>query len=379
MAKKKLFIDASPLLDPRLSGIGHTVLSMIRVMSSSSYFKDYDLCLIVPYLKRKRLDQYRLTNVRIKSVLLPARVWNVWPRFLFMPPIDLFFGRGVYLFMNYKRWPLVFSKSVTYVYDANFAIYPEYVEARNLRMLQSNLRRWMSQSSRIVTISAASKKELVEHANAPADKISVIYCGVDTDFMRPASSADIKEVKSRYAIEGEYLMFLSNIEPRKNIENLLKALRLLPDEYKKRYSLVLIGGMAWSNDAIMAEIDKTRAEGWRIIKPTSYVPDADLPALLSGAKLLIHPAFHEGFGISPLQAMACGTPVAVSDLPVMHETIGENGTFFNPHSPQAISEALRGIMTHTQTEDEASKGRERAAEFSWNRAVQRLSKLMSKL
>jgi glycosyltransferase involved in cell wall biosynthesis len=137
--------------------------------------------------------------------------------------------------------------------------------------------------------------------------------------------------------------------------------------------------MAWSNDTIMAEIDKTKAEGWRIIKPSSYVPDADLPALLSGAKLLVHPAFHEGFGISPLQAMACGTPVAVSDLPVMHETVGENETFFDPHDTQAISEALRGIMTHTRTEDEVSRRRKRAMEFSWNKAAQRLGELMSKL
>jgi len=281
MAKPKIFIDASPLLDPRLSGIGHTVLSMIKTMSESPFFENYELCLIVPYLKKSNLERFHLRNVTVKTILLPARVWNVWPRLSFMPPIDFFLGKGVYIFMNYKKWPLAFSKSITYVYDANYAIYPQYVEARNLHMLQANLGRWMTASDKLVTISKASKAELIEYANAPAEKIEVIYCGVDTDFMRPAPKEEVDRVMKEYGITKKYLMFLSNIEPRKNIENLLEALDLLPEKYKKTHALLLVGGMAWSTDAIMAKINAAKKEGWIIIKPSRYVPDEDLPGLLT--------------------------------------------------------------------------------------------------
>ena len=376
---KRLFIDATPLLDYRLSGIGHTVLSMVKAMSESTLYANYNIYLVAPYLKCNQLRRFRFKNIRIISIPLPARVWNAWPQFIFMPPVDLFLGRGTYIFMNYKKWPLLFSKSITYVYDANYAMYPAYVEPRNLRMLQHNLPRWMSHSDTLVTISESSKYDLITYAHAPLDKLRVIYCGVDKETMHSAGAKAVTAVRRRYGIEKKYLMFLSNVEPRKNIENLLKALRLLPPEYKKTYSLVIVGGMSWSEGQIIDEIEKTKKDGWSIIKPSRYVPDEDLPALLSGAELLVHPAFHEGFGISPLQALACGTPVAVSDIPVMHETVGEAGEYFDPNDPQSIANTLHGIISHKQLVVSKQAMLQRAAKFSWDRAARSLYKLIGEL
>lgn len=381
MKKKSVYIDTSPLLDDKLSGIGHTTLSLITHLTTDKKLTEtHQVYLLVPFLKIDRLRRWHIRNAKIKPVYVPARLWNLWPRLIVAPPIDLFLGRGVYLFMNYKKWPLLKSKSVTFIYDVNYLIYPEYVEKRNLNMLRKHIQRWVRESSRVVTISESSKTEIIQHLDISPDSVDIAYCGVDRNTFRPQSSDEIEVVKRRYGIKNNYLIFLSNIEPRKNIHRLVQALRRLP-EYKDKYALLMIGGMTWSSDEIWSEINAARDEGWEIIKPEVYVPDEDLPGLLSGATALVHPAHHEGFGISPLQAIACGTPVLVSDIPVMHEVIGDSGRYFDPMSVESIRDCISDFL-HNTSELRAvasQSGSSIVQRFSWSRSADKIVKLINEL
>lgn len=381
MKKKRIFIDANPLLTDRLSGIGHTTLSLIsHLVQNEQIKKEYEINLLVPFRKKHRLRQWKIRGVAIKPVYVPARVWNMWPQIYFAPPIDIFIGRGIYLFTNFKRWPLVLSKSATFVYDVSYRIFPQYVEESNLALLCKNMGKWIKSSDRIITISEASKTEISRLLGVNPEKISVVPCGVDRNQFKRTKQVAIDGIKARYGIEKDYLLFLSNIEPRKNIQRLVRALRQLP-EYKGKYSLVLVGGMSWSSEAIWAEIEDARKEGWHIIKPERYVPDSDLPALLSGATALVHPTYHEGFGISPLQALACGTPVLVSDIPVMHEVVGEVGVYFDPNSTESVKRCIGNFLSHSKKIQAKmlKAGPSRAVYFGWDMSADRIVKLMDEL
>lgn len=357
------------MLETRLSGIGHLTLRMVQALAKHS---DYDIRLLAPTAKSYLLNQWQLTNVRVVRVPLPARVWNNWPRVRWMPPIDLFFGRGLYLFPNFKRWPLVFSRSITYVHDISFELFPQFTEPRNLRMLAGNVARWAAASDLVITDSKTSRQEILGHYKLAPGKVKAIYCGVDAS-VKPASKVEIAAVRTKYGITKPYLFFLSNLEPRKNIGRLVRALAELPEAYKTKYCLVLVGGMGWQNTDIMAEIDTARKAGWEIIKPKTYVPDAEIPALLSGAEMLVHPALHEGFGIPVAEAMACGTPVVASDIAVLHEVAGDAAIYADPHDPAAIAEKIKRVLTDAQLRKNLiTAGERRAHTFTWDAAAEQL-------
>ncbi len=371
--KKRLYIDAGPLLTERLSGIGHLTLEMIRaLLRREDVRRDYEIRLLAPIAKAFLLNRWRIDGVRITRVPLLARMWNMWPRLRFAPPVDIFLGKGVYIFTNYRCWPLAFSKSITYVHDISFELFPQFTEPRNLAML-ANVPRWIAASDLVITDSQTSKDEIVSHYKLDEQKIRAIYCGVDKTAFRPVSQAEIDSVKKKYSISKPYLFFLSNLEPRKNIITLIRALYELPGTFKNKYALVMVGGMSWHTDDIVAEIDKARDAGWNIIKPSVYVPDQEIPALLSGAEMLVHPVLHEGFGIPPIEAMACGTPVIVSDIPVMHEVAGEAALYVDPHSPSDIANKIQLLATDKKLRQQlTSKGSMRAAMFTWDGAAEEL-------
>jgi glycosyltransferase involved in cell wall biosynthesis len=375
MKKTSIYIDAVPILTTALSGVGHATLQIIRGLSEDAeVLKRYRICLLVPVNKVGLLEQWQLANVAVKKVPLPARVWNVWPRIPFALPIDLLFGRGIYLYPNFKRWPVLFSKSITYIHDIAFASHPEFIEPRNLALLQQNAARWIRRSTAIVTVSETSKDEIMHHFQVPTSKVFVVYNGVDTQLFHKTSSAAVDAVKKRYKIATtKYLFFLSNLEPRKNVGRLIDAFTHLPEARKQEYSLVLVGGMSWLNDDIFAKIKAANNAGWRVVKPDKYVPDEDLPALITGAEILVHPTIHEGFGITPLEAMACGTPVIVSDIPVMHEVIGEDALYVDPCQTTDITTTIEKLLRDAQTRRQLSKkGPGRASEFTWEKAIQQL-------
>lgn len=381
MGKKKVFIDAGPLLETKLSGIGHLVLNTMRTLARNERFTaTHDIYLLAPIKKAHLLDQWQLKNVKVAAIPVLSRIWNFWPRLWVAPPLDLFLGRGIYLFPNYKRWPLAASPSLTWVHDIAFKFFPEATEPRTLKLLQNNISRFVRKSTRVLTLSEQSKKEILEHFPETTGKLDIVPCGVDLNFFTPSTEADIATAKQKYGIPGKYIFFLSNLEPRKNILRLLAAFTALPEEYKQQYSLVLVGGMAWRSEPIYAAIEKARQEGWGIIKPQNYVPDDELPALISGAEMLVSPALHEGFGLSPLQAMACGTPVAVSDIGAIREVVGDAGIYFDPCNEAEMTSTIKRILDDQSLRQELrQKGLARAKLFSWEDAVKQLAGIIEQV
>lgn len=368
MADKKtaLFIESIPLIEDRPSGVAHTLAGLVAAMAADPRITTkYEIVLVAPKRGLHKLDRWPgLEGCTRKGMPLRMKIINGLIKFHLLPYMDLLLGRGVYLFGNFKNWPLTKrSLSFTYVHDICYALYPQFVSPKNQQFLFKNVPKFIARTDYVITVSESSRREVIDYYHLPEDKVLVLYNGVNGEVYRPHQPEEVTTVKTRYGIEGKYFLFVSNIEPRKNVDRLVEAFKRLP----RNYTLVLVGGSGWLNEATFAAIDAANKEGIRIIKPKAFVPDEDVAALMSGAEALVHPALHEGFGMTPLEAMAAGTPVAVADIPAVREVVGDAGIYFDPASVDAIAEAMQLMVAMPDAERNAyrQKGAKRASEFAW--------------
>jgi glycosyltransferase involved in cell wall biosynthesis len=372
--KERLYIDARAIASEKISGIGHNLVEIIRALERMiTNGEELDIILLVPISKTRFIEQWGFEQVRIKTMPIPMRVINVLERFRLLPPMDVFLGQGSYLFPNYTNWPLLMSKSFTYIHDIGFVLYPQFVEPRNLRLLLKSVPRWIKRSDKIIAISHNASQEISEHYNLPKRQVQVVPCGVDIKLFKPQSQKSTDQLKKTYNLPTEYLLYFGNIEPRKNLVSLIGAYKSLPNKLKEKYALVLAGGDGWLNEPIHEAIQQAKKEGNNIIMPSQYVSDKDLPALYSGAAVLVHPSYYEGFGISPLQAMACGVPVITSGVSAMPEVVGDAGLYINPDDQKDISDKISLLMNNTVLRDGLiKKGLSRARQFGWDGSAVKL-------
>jgi glycosyltransferase involved in cell wall biosynthesis len=295
-----------------------------------------------------------------------------------LPPMDLLVGKGTYIFPNFRNWPLLYSKSITYIHDVSFNVFPEYVEKKNLRFLARNVHTWMKRTNIVVTVSNHAKNEITRFYPQIKDNVRVVYNGI-TEAFKPIHKSEVEPVLKEYNLKfKEYFIFLSNLEPRKNVNGLLEAYeKFMLESGHQDTKLVLVGGMGWNNEAILQKIASINRRQVNVIVPSHYVPDADLPALLSGAAALIHPAHYEGFGISPLQAMACGTQVVVANNSSLPEVVADGGVYVDDRS---VEDILRGInVVYNKRYVNNAKGLKQSLNFSWKQSADNLIDILLEL
>ncbi|MDL2341607.1 MAG: glycosyltransferase family 1 protein [Patescibacteria group bacterium] len=383
MPKTKLFIEASAICETRISGVGQVTLStIIELAKNDAFLQRFKIVLLIPSGTRGSLQQHSLPmhNVETKVIHLEKHIFHRLLVYRLLPPMDLLFGKGIYLFPNFKNWPVYHSNSLTYIHDVAFRLYPETVQRKNLKMLKHNVPLWVKRTTRIITVSSSSKQEIIHELGVDTDKVNVVPNGVDTTYFRPMPKIETDDIKQQYGIQGNYLLYVGNIEPRKNISRLLDAYAGLPENLRDEYSLVLVGGGGWGKDDIESKIVTLQGDGFNIIRPDVYVPDAHLPYLYSGASLLTHVALHEGFGLSVLQAMACKTPVLASDIAVLHEVADLAATYVNPLKISDITDKMSTVLQDKKLQQRLiTLGTKRVAEYSWKESSKKLVKIIERL
>lgn len=374
----KIYIDALALVPQRKSGIGNVLEQTLTHLLKLPQVKERNVYLVVPLWKAKYLQRFVQPGVKIKTIYLPARALAVLLRLNILPPLDLFLGRGVYLFPNYRNWPLWSSRSITYIYDLGYLRFPSTVQPKNRAYLERHVKRWVARTDKIVTISQQVKDELEIYLHVAYNKISVIYCGVDGKLFYRRRAEEIAIVKERYSIPfKDYLLFVGNIEPRKNLIALLDAYLQLPLRQQQKYGLVLIGGGGWLNEEFHQRLASAQVDGKDVLKVEKYVESKDLPALYSGASALLLPSVYEGFGIPPLEAMACGTPAIVSDVPAIREVVQDAGYYFDPNRTDTITRAIIHALKDEGRTDLIRLGEERARQLNWDMAAADLEQVIT--
>ena len=217
-------------------------------------------------------------------------------------------------------------------------------------------------ASNIFADSESTRDDLQHLLNAPAEKIAVVYPAYDSQVYKPVRDTSIiAAVRAKYCVGKDYILSIGTIHPRKNYLRLIEAFAKLP---MPNYQLVIIGKRGWLYDAIFGQVKAFGLEG-RVLF-LDYVPAIDMPALLSGARMLAFPSLHEGFGLPVLEAQACGTPVACSMVSSLPEAAGDAALFFDPFDVDAITGAmLRVIRDESVGAKLIARGFDNLRRFSW--------------
>lgn len=376
--KLKVFIDADVLIAAHFSGIGHYTLELLRALDSLIEDRDdVEVTLGVYFRALHKIKAYSFKNFKIRRSPWPLRISNGLKIRGRQPPYDIFFGKKIYVFPNYTSWPLWFSKSVTFVYDLSFEYYPQYVEPRNQKFLSSGVRASVARSEKIVTISTNSQKEIVEFYGVDKSKVPIIYPGIDQSQFYRWREAAVKKVKARYGIHGKYILFVGNIEPRKNLKTLLLAYEQLDKKLRQEYSLLLVGARGWLDDEIFEVIERLRQNGNHIQQPLEWVKDKDRAAIFSGAELFVYPSLYEGFGIPPLEAMACGVPVITSNNSSLPEVVGSAAEMVEAGNVDELADAIAQLL-HDTTRRQAmiQAGFKQVDKYSWRTEAKKLLQIL---
>lgn len=376
MKTKHIYIDGMPLIDESMSGIGYVAYSsMCALMEIPEFRSSYKLHLIITKGSYKQLLRWGPLDqaINVVEIPLPKKVFNALFYYNLLPPMDVFLGKGTFLFFNFKNWRLFRSANITYIHDFVYKRYPETMR-ENLRFIMNRLMpKWVKRASKTVVVSHFVASEF-EHFFPDNPKPEVVPNGVDHNTFYPVKSETIQSVLLTYHIAKPYFLFVGNIEPRKNLMRFLDAVDLLPVNIQQEHAVVLIGGKGWKNNAILKKIATLRSKGILFVSPDTYVSDKDLAALYSGAVALVHPAIYEGFGLTPLQAMACGCAVICGHNSALSEVVGDTGIICDVHEVISLRDALvfSIISKQQNNDDQKTKRMNTASLFSWHQSANRL-------
>ncbi len=375
----KIAFEAQALFDQERTGIGWCSKELIDHLIE---YPDFEYILNCFHCFRKGpreerekiLEKYREKGCKINySKYIPARIYNHLERIIPLP-YRLLFGTDADLtqFFNYTIPYGVAGKSMTIIHDMTFMVYPETIQKKTYNWLNSNIRKYCGRAAVILTVSEFSRQEIIKYLGIPADKIEVIYDGVDLDLFHPGYDPEqIDKTKEKYGINGDYILYLGTLEPRKNIETLVAAYADLKNSRENVPKLVLAGKKGWMYDSIFAGVEAAGLKQDVIF--TDYVPEEDVPLLMSGAKMFVFPSLYEGFGMPPLEAMACGTPVITSDAASLPEVVGDAGLTFPVKDTKALTQNMERLLDNAKLCERLSEaGIERAGQFTWESSAKKL-------
>lgn len=367
--------DATPLISDLISGVGwyeaNLTEALTRLHPELSFRFEY-FTLRSPEEKVRRMQPFIRENTPLHPAKCSALLYRSMSNFVPVP-YRCFQGKWADIthFFNYIVPPGVHGKTVVTVHDMVLHAYPETMRRRTRLMLKTGLKRSMYRADLIVTDSEFSRREIEKYYPRFADKVRVVPCGVDCSRFFPADEAEIRRVREVYRLPERYFLYLGTIEPRKNLVRLIQGYGILRERCPDAPTLVLAGAKGWQYEQIFAASTEKNVRG-HILFP-SYVPSEDMAGMFSGALAFVFPSIYEGFGMPPLEAMACGCPVMTANAASLPEAVGNAALLCNPHKPEAIAKGLALLMNNQQLREKLrQRGFIRAKEMSWDNAAEKL-------
>lgn len=376
--------EVSPLVNDVKTGIGYCesgqVTEISKAHSGTDRIKFEFFSLRNHDRKLARIEPYLMDNCEINMSRFSGFVYKAVSTFIPLP-YSWFFGKGsdITHFFNYIVPPFVHGKKVVTIHDMVYKAFPETMNSKTRILLNLAMNKSMKRADAVVTDSEFSRSEIMKYFPQYRDKVEVVPCGVDCDMFKPIQDRSIIEkVKANHNIKGKYFLYLGTLEPRKNLTRLVKAYEILSRRKEDCPLLVLAGGKGWLYDEIFEEVNKSGL-GDKVIF-TQYIPGEEICPLMNGAEAFVFPSLYEGFGMPPLEAMACGTPVIVSGSASLPEVVGDCGLIVDAYSEESIADAMGKIADNEELRKQLSeKGIIRAREFSWKKSAEKLYTIYERL
>ncbi|QQS46916.1 MAG: glycosyltransferase family 4 protein [Acidobacteriota bacterium] len=358
----RVALDAIPLVAAK-TGIGHYTDALAEWLARVHREHQYELFSPFDF----EFDPCNGKPANLSKRFIPVRsIFRKWwlvglPSFLRISPVDIFHGTN-YCIPVFAPCPTIVT-----VHDMSLLAQSGTHESENVRRGKRRLPIMIRRATMIISPSEWTKQEIIRYLGTRPEKIRVIHEGA-REKMRPLPEAEIRGVLEKHGIHSQYLLYVGTIEPRKNLVTLIRAYHELLRETPHRPRLVLCGGRGWLEDEVFKLVEELKLQDE--VRFTGYVDDADLPALYSGAEAFIYPSVYEGFGLPPLEAMACGTPVITSNVSSLPEVVGGAGLLHDPQDHRALTRHIATLLGDRSASEKLERaGIEQASRFSWERAA----------
>lgn len=338
--------------------IAHLIAELAAIDPDDSYLilhsrKDQDTLATAPNQRRVSCwtpSHHRLERLALAVELAPLRL-DLLHSPDFIPPLG-------------GPW-----KSVITIHDLSFLHFPETKDAASRRYYNGQIDAAVARADAILADSEATRQDVIGMLSVPPEKVTTVWAGIDARFA-PAPPQEIARVRAAHSLPEEYILFVGTVEPRKNLQGLMRAYGTLRADLSDAPPLVIAGRRGWLNDpihALPAELGIADRVCW-----VEDIPDGDLPALYSGANVLCLPSLYEGFGFPVLESMACGTPVVTSGRGSLSEVAGDAAILIDPDEVAGIGDGLRRALTDTALRaDLRRRGFAQVRKFTWAEAARR--------
>ncbi len=342
----------------RGAGISWYIYNLLLHLPQADQDNEY-----IAFLGERRVDFPSLTLriSRLPTIKPPVRV--LWEQFI--QPLELVREAINLLHSLAFVQPLICPcPSVITIYDLSFLFFPEGFRPLNRTYLSLFTTYSARRADRVIAISASTREDIVRHLGVEPGRVDVVYPGVDDAFRPIADRGRLAAFREKRGLPERIILFVGTIEPRKNVERLVRAYARLRRESDLPHKLVIGGAGGWLYEGVFAAVEELGL-GDDVLFP-GYIPRDELPLWYNAAGLFIYPSLYEGFGLPPLEAMACGTPVIASNTSSLPEVVGEAGLLVDPYDVEGMAEAMFKALTDEGLREEMRRrGLERAREFSW--------------
>jgi len=360
----RIALDAIPLTEAK-TGVGHYTDALAEGLARAYPDHQYDLLSPLEFDFDYNGDKPKNLNrqfIPLRSRSIFRKWWLVGlPSLLRIYQVDVFHGT------NYCVPVFAPCPTVVTIHDLSLYTQSHTHEAANVKRGKRRMPIMARLASLIIAPSEWTRREIVERLRVSSEKVRVIYEAA-REGMKPLPPHFCQGVLDKYQIRPPYLLYVGTIEPRKNLLTLIRAYDELLRTTPLRPQLVLAGGRGWLCDEVFKLAEDLKLQDQ--VHFTGYVEDGDLPALYSAAEAFVYPSFYEGFGLPPLEAMACGAPVITSDVSSLPEVVGKAGLTHAPNNTRALTEAMAKLLGDETTREHFKReGLKQAAKFSWERAA----------
>jgi glycosyltransferase involved in cell wall biosynthesis len=356
----------SSFIDEYSGGIGVYTHQLVKNLNQMDNENNYHL---IHYSKS---DQ-EIYNQNSEIIIPKNRFMQRWGSYMFWRYFTLPRGLKKYnldvVHDPYELGPFTFNqpfRKVITVHDLTPLLFPNLFKRGDVMLHRLLLKKTISKADKIITVSYNSQRDIMEHLNVPEEDIEVIYNGKNENF-RPLNSRKIGEVREKYRLPSRFILSVGGLHPIKNIPRLLEAYYLARKEGLE-HKLVMVGGAVDRAEEIFKIITNLELEDHVIF--TGVVSDDDLVGLYNAADLFLYPCIYAGFGLPPLEAMACGTPVITSCSSSLPEIVGDAAKLINPYDPKKLAGAINMILSDDETmKTLIKKGLKRAEMFNWRKTA----------
>src|SRR2546423_15507866 len=356
-------LDGIPLSEP-LAGVGHYTAELARALALDNPQDEFEIVSPRPFIETiSGIDvPENLSLVRAKVNAFSRHWWTVGlPRYAKLRKFSIFHG------INYEVPLRKICPSVLTIHDLSLQLHPDTHERRRVWRARRRLPLMVRAATAIITPTESVRREVLEHLGVSHEKVFAVPEAAREVFRR-VGAEESKGVLERLGVEEEFLLFVGTIEPRKNLVTLVRAVAEIMRSTDLRPQLVIAGGKGWVTDKLFEMIESSGIKERLLF--TGYLGDEDLRALYSAASVFVYPSLYEGFGLPPLEAMACGAPVIASSIASISEVTEDAALLV---APDGVGSLARSIVTLLKDERAraalTNAGLRRAAEFSWGRTA----------